>query len=72
MDVTIWCDKISETTFDTTGEKTIPQKSTGHKNTRVSVCLACVAGARRGDWGEKGRDIDDFETGIGVQGLHRR
>ena len=43
MDVTIWCDIISETTVDTTGEKTIPQKSTCHEKTRVSVCLAAKA-----------------------------
>ena len=46
MDVTIWCDIISETTFDPTGEKTIPQKSTGHEKTRVSVCLAAKADER--------------------------
>ena len=41
MDETlIWCDMISETTFDATGMRSATLKTTGHEKARVLVVLA--------------------------------
>ena len=41
MDETaVWNDMVSETTFEATGAKDVPMKSSGHEKVRVSVCLA--------------------------------
>ena len=44
MDETpVWSDLVSQTTVDACGKKTITMKTTGHKKSRVSVCLAARA-----------------------------
>ena len=41
MDETaVWQDMVSNTTVDNIGESTLRIKTTGHENTKVSVCLA--------------------------------